>query len=61
MFIGFYVLMIGNCLGICVNRYNSCGNFLNKKVNYNNNNYYKYMKDKEFYFFSFYDVLGVYR
>lgn len=33
----------------------------NKKVNYNNNNYYKYTKDKELHFSSSYDALGAYR
>jgi hypothetical protein len=58
MLIGLYVLTIGNRLGICANRYNSCGNSPNKKVNYNNNNYYKYTKDKEPHFSSSYDALG---
>jgi DNA-directed RNA polymerase beta' subunit len=58
MLIGLYVLTIGNRLGICENRYNSCGNSPNKKVNYNNNNYYKYTKDKEPHFSSSYDALG---
>jgi DNA-directed RNA polymerase beta' subunit len=34
MLIGLYVLTTGNRLGICANRYNSCGNSPNKKVNY---------------------------
>ncbi|YP_899398.1 RNA polymerase beta subunit (chloroplast) [Sorghum bicolor] len=61
MLIGLYVLTIGNRRGICANRYNSCGNSPNKKINYNNNNYYKYTKDKEPHFSSSYDALGAYR
>jgi DNA-directed RNA polymerase beta' subunit len=61
MLIGLYVLTIGNRRGICANRYNSCGNSPNKKVKYNNNNYYKYTKDKEPHFSSSYDALGAYR
>jgi hypothetical protein len=40
---------------ICVNRYNSCENYPNQKVNYNNNNP-KYTKDKESMFSSSYDA-----
>ena len=54
MLIGLYVLTIGNRRGICANRYNSCGNYPNKKVNYN-------AKDKEPHFSSSYDALGAYR
>lgn len=61
MLLGLYVLTIGNRRGICANRYNSCGNSPNKKINYNNNNYYKYTKDKEPHFSSSYDALGAYR
>jgi DNA-directed RNA polymerase beta' subunit len=56
-----YVLTFGNRLGICANRYNTCGNYPNKKVNYNNNYYYKYTKDKEPHFSSSYEALGAYR
>ena len=54
MLIGLYVLTIGNRRGICANRYNSCGNYPNKKVNYN-------AKDKEPHFSSSCDALGAYR
>nr|AHA12830.1 RNA polymerase beta [Maranta leuconeura] len=64
MLIGLYLLTIGNRRGICANRYNpySCGNYQNKTVeNDNNNNDYRYTKQKEPYFSSSYDVLGAYR
>ena len=60
MLIGLYVLTIGKRRGICANRYNSCRNYPNLKVNYNNNNS-KYRKDKEPHFSSSYDALGAYR
>ncbi|KQJ88407.1 hypothetical protein BRADI_4g17461v3, partial [Brachypodium distachyon] len=60
MLIGLYVLTIGNPRGICANRYNSCGNYPNQKVNYNNNNS-TYTRDKEPIFYSSYDALGAYR
>nr|YP_010729060.1 RNA polymerase beta' subunit [Trimezia steyermarkii]WEA82039.1 RNA polymerase beta' subunit [Trimezia steyermarkii] len=60
MLIGLYVLTIGNPRGICANRYNpyNCRKYQNKTVDNNN---YEYMKEKEPYFFSSYDVLGAYR
>lgn len=61
MLIGLYVLTIGKRRGICANRYNSCRNYPNLKVNYNNNNNSKYRKDKEPHFSSSYDALGAYR
>lgn len=36
MLIGLYVLLIVTRRGICGNRYNSCGDYPNQKVNYNN-------------------------
>lgn len=59
MFIGFYILMSGNCWGIYLNRYNlwNCRNLKNERILNNN---YKYMKKKEFFFCNFYDVIGVY-
>nr|YP_011035728.1 RNA polymerase beta' subunit [Stromanthe sanguinea]WRI60040.1 RNA polymerase beta' subunit [Stromanthe sanguinea] len=64
MLIGLYLLTIGNRRGICANKYNpySCGNYQNKTVdNDNNNNDYRYTKQKEPFFSSSYDVLGAYR
>nr|YP_011034510.1 RNA polymerase beta' subunit [Goeppertia makoyana]WRI58214.1 RNA polymerase beta' subunit [Goeppertia makoyana] len=64
MLIGLYLLTIKNRRGICANRYNpySCGNYQNKTVdNDNNNNDYRYTKQKEPYFSSSYDALGAYR
>nr|WRM54131.1 RNA polymerase beta' subunit [Thalia dealbata] len=65
MLIGLYLLTIGNRRGICANRYNpySCGNYQNKTVgnDNNNNNDYRYTKQKEPYFSSSYDALGAYR
>ncbi|KAL4187754.1 hypothetical protein AMTRI_Chr09g20610 [Amborella trichopoda] len=60
MLIGLYVLTIGNCRGICANRYNPCKhrNYQNEVVDDNN---YKYTKEKEPYFCSSYDALGAYR
>nr|AYP34930.1 RNA polymerase beta [Strelitzia caudata] len=62
MLIGLYLLTIGNRRGICANRYNpySCGNYQNKTID-NNNNDYRYTKEKEPYFSSSYDALGAYR
>nr|YP_009309952.1 RNA polymerase beta' subunit [Coreanomecon hylomeconoides]ALZ50095.1 RNA polymerase beta' subunit [Coreanomecon hylomeconoides] len=62
MLMGLYVLTIGNRRGICANRYNSCDhiNYQNEKI-YDNNNNYKYTKEKEPYFCSSYDALGAYR
>nr|AXA13272.1 RNApolymerasebeta [Phoenix dactylifera] len=60
MLIGLYVLTIRNRRGICANRHNTYnrGNYQNNTVD---NNDYKYMKEKELYFCSSYDVLGAYR
>nr|YP_010968682.1 RNA polymerase beta [Canna indica]YP_010968766.1 RNA polymerase beta [Canna x generalis]AHA12746.1 RNA polymerase beta [Canna indica]QJR53212.1 RNA polymerase beta' subunit [Canna indica]UGY85550.1 RNA polymerase beta' subunit [Canna indica]UGY85635.1 RNA polymerase beta' subunit [Canna indica]WNO19133.1 RNA polymerase beta [Canna indica] len=62
MLIGLYLLTIGNRRGICANRYNlySCGNYQKKTVD-NDNNDYRYTKQKEPYFSSSYDALGAYR
>nr|AHA12674.1 RNA polymerase beta [Orchidantha fimbriata] len=61
MLIGLYLLTIGNRQGICANRYNpySYGNYQNKTVD--NNNDYRYTKEKEPYFSSSHDALGAYR
>nr|YP_007475695.1 RNA polymerase beta [Zingiber spectabile]AGE92760.1 RNA polymerase beta [Zingiber spectabile] len=62
MLIGLYLLTIGNRRGICANRYNpyNSGNYQKKIVNNHNNNY-RYMREKEPYFYSSYDALGAYR
>ncbi|CAN6454866.1 unnamed protein product [Victoria cruziana] len=60
MFMGLYVLTMGNRRGICANRYNPCNprNHQNERIDHSN---YKYRKGKEPYFCSSYDALGAYR
>ncbi|KAL4203375.1 hypothetical protein AMTRI_Chr01g103670 [Amborella trichopoda] len=60
MLIGLYILTIGNRRGICTNRYNPC-NYINYQNEIVVDNNYKYTKEKEPYFCSSYDALGVYR
>ncbi|CAN6476851.1 unnamed protein product [Victoria cruziana] len=49
IFMGLYVLMMGNRRGICANRYNPCNpkNHQNERIDHSN---YKYRKGKEPYF-----------
>nr|YP_010923814.1 RNA polymerase beta' subunit [Famatinanthus decussatus]WKB10573.1 RNA polymerase beta' subunit [Famatinanthus decussatus] len=57
MLIGLYVLTSGNRRGICVNRYNPC----NRRNYQNEDNNYKYTKEKEPFFCNAYDAIGAYR
>nr|YP_009912241.1 RNA polymerase beta' subunit [Fulcaldea stuessyi]QLD96760.1 RNA polymerase beta' subunit [Fulcaldea stuessyi] len=57
MLIGLYVLTSGNRRGICVNRYNPC----NRRNYQNEDNNYKYTKEKEPFFCNSYDAIGAYR
>nr|YP_010999083.1 RNA polymerase beta' subunit [Boopis anthemoides]WPM92901.1 RNA polymerase beta' subunit [Boopis anthemoides]WVH38756.1 RNA polymerase beta' subunit [Boopis anthemoides] len=56
MLIGLYVLTSGNRRGICVNRYNPC----NHRNYQNEDNNYKYTKEKEPFFLNSYDAIGAY-
>nr|YP_009914808.1 RNA polymerase beta' subunit [Chuquiraga oblongifolia]QLF67518.1 RNA polymerase beta' subunit [Chuquiraga oblongifolia] len=57
MLIGLYVLTSGNRRGICVNRYNPW----NRRNYQNEDNNYKYTKEKEPFFCNSYDAIGAYR
>nr|WVH38416.1 RNA polymerase beta' subunit [Barnadesia caryophylla] len=62
MLIGLYVLTSGNRRGICVNRYNPCNRRNYQNENYQNeDNNYKYTKEKEPFFCNSYDAIGAYR
>nr|YP_010550708.1 RNA polymerase beta' subunit [Sonerila obliqua]UTM92853.1 RNA polymerase beta' subunit [Sonerila obliqua] len=60
MLIGLYVLTIGNCRGICRNRYNPWNRrkYQNERINDNN---HQSKKQKEPFFCNSYDAIGAYR